>query len=53
MTVSMKPALGAILGAMLVCALPVAPVQGQEFPSKPIRLLIPFPPGGEIGRAHV
>ncbi len=52
MTISMKPALGAILrvtvGAMLLCALLPASAlaQTQEFPSKPIRLLIPFPPGG-------
>lgn len=44
MTRSLKSALGAIIGGMLVCA-PLA-AQAQDYPNKPIRLLIPFPPGG-------
>src|SRR2546425_13155900 len=48
----------------LVFLLFVAPSEAQEYPSKPIRILVPFSPGGakgtrirmgfeEIGRAHV
>ena len=44
MTKARKPALVDILGALIVCA-PLA-AQAQEFPAKPIRLLIPFTPGG-------
>lgn len=31
-------------GALLACAL--VPAFGQSYPSKPIRLIVPFPPGG-------
>ncbi len=34
-----------VAGAVLAAALPFA-ATAQDFPSKPIRLLIPFPPGG-------
>lgn len=44
MTTPLKAALVAILGAVLLHAAPTA--LAQEFPAKPIRLLIPFPPGG-------
>ena len=35
-----------IMIAALVCALPVAPAQAQPFPNKPIRFIVPVPPGG-------
>ena len=48
----LKPALGAILGLVIGSAVGVITVLApsvavaQEFPAKPIRWLIPFPPGG-------
>ncbi len=40
----LKPALVVIIGLVALCA-PLA-AAAQEFPAKPIRWLIPFPPGG-------
>lgn len=37
----------ALIGSFLSCALvSTAPAQGQEFPSRPIRIIAPYPPGG-------
>lgn len=43
-----------ILFSALMCSFFVAPAQAQNFPSKPLRFIIPFPPGGPtdlMGRA--
>jgi len=38
--------LAARLALLLACILPAAPTLAQSFPSQPVRIIIPFPPGG-------
>jgi tripartite-type tricarboxylate transporter receptor subunit TctC len=37
---------GAIMGAVLLIGIMVAPLGAQTYPNKPIRLILPFPAGG-------
>ena len=42
-----------LVGVMLAAGLPLAPAMAQDYPNKPIKLIIPYPPGGAtdvIGR---
>ena len=39
---------GAIVGAVLLIGAMVAPLCAQSYPNKPIRLILPLPPGGTI-----
>lgn len=42
-----------ILGAVGACILPAAHLQAQDYPVKPVRMMIPWPPGGSndiVGR---
>jgi len=50
----MKKAMFAALLAGAMLAVPAASVLAQSFPSKPIRIIVPYPPGGAVdvfGRA--
>ncbi|HEX3171111.1 MAG TPA: tripartite tricarboxylate transporter substrate binding protein, partial [Burkholderiales bacterium] len=38
--------MGAALSAALLVALPVSHAAAQTFPQKPIRIIVPYPPGG-------
>ena len=35
-----------VAGALLLCTAALSPA--QQFPSKPIRMIVPFPPGGSV-----
>ena len=40
---------GAVLGAWLAVAMaPLAQAQANNYPNKPIRLIVPYPPGGSV-----
>ena len=42
-----------LVGVMLAAGLPLVPAMAQDYPGKPIKLIIPYPPGGAtdvIGR---
>lgn len=42
-----------LVGLMLAAGLPLVPAMAQDYPNKPIKLIIPYPPGGAtdvIGR---
>ena len=39
---------GAIVGAVLLIGAMVAPLCAQSYPNKPIRLILPMPPGGPV-----
>ena len=50
---SVAPRLMAIFVALLATLAPVVPAMAQDYPTKPIKLIIPYPPGGAtdvIGR---
>jgi len=43
---SLNPHFAAGIGSCLVLLLPMAPAAAQNYPTKPVRFIVPFPPGG-------
>jgi tripartite-type tricarboxylate transporter receptor subunit TctC len=39
---------GAILGPFLLLCIMISPLYAQSYPSKPIRFILPYPPGGAV-----
>jgi tripartite-type tricarboxylate transporter receptor subunit TctC len=39
---------GAILGAILLIGIMVSPLCAESYPNKPIRFILPYPPGGAV-----
>ena len=53
MSKTLKPATPVLLLALFAAALHAASAAAQVYPSKPVRMIIPFPPGGSndvVGR---
>ena len=46
MKLSRKAVLSALIGALVVAAAAPAVAQGQNYPSRLIKIIVPFPPGG-------
>jgi tripartite-type tricarboxylate transporter receptor subunit TctC len=44
----MKPVLPALLGFATLAVSPVLSAQGNDYPNKPVQVIITFPPGGSI-----